>query len=657
MPPNHEEEKLEQLRRTMYSRKYSDQMGPRERRAFESEQSAVPEDWEHAEREREQGRVLTPLEAIMRPPKPSRVRGILKWTLAAAAVFFVCAIAFFIYYLYFGGASAISTRNIDIAITGPAEIPGGELTNLEINITNHNREALELADLVVSYPPGTRLNSDSCTSQSCRISIGTIEAGASTVVQVPAIYEGGVGQHASVGAELEYRLGGSDAIFVASSQYDFVFSSSPLSVAVSGNTQATSGQPLQMTVTVSSNSSQSIPDVLLYGNTPFGFQLTSATPAQTSTGMWDLGPLNPGDVKTIQINGVLSGQVGDNRVFTFTAGTSANATSSVIDAPLGDTTLAVSIAQPFLNLGISVNGATSPSPIAVAPGDIVDVGVTYKNNLSSEISDAVIVARLSGFPIDGTTIQSDNGFYRSTDNAVLWDKTTTGGAFTTLAAGASGTVNFTFQVASSSALQGIQNPQLDISVSAAGARMGESGVPENLQSTADAKIVVASDLTLKAQGYYFADPFGASGPLPPKAGVETTYAITFGVTNTTNQIQNGVVTAVLPPYVRLVGNYYLPASEKVNFASNTGVFTWNVGDVAPGTGLNGTSPRQVTIQVGFTPSTSQIGTEPTLLQNIVFNGTDASTGKSVQKNVADVTTNIIDDPGFESINAKVVAPN
>ncbi len=36
------------------------------------------------------------------------------------------------------------------------------------------------------------------------------------------------------------------------------------------------------------------------------------------------------------------------------------------------------------------------------------------------------------------------------------------------------------------------------------------------------------------------------------------------------------------------------------------------------------SPEQAAIAIGFTPSTSQIGQEPVLLQNIVLTGTDAS---------------------------------
>ena len=150
--------------------------------------------------------------------------------------------------------------------------------------------------------------------------------------------------------------------------------------------------------------------------------------------------------------------------------------------------------------------------------------------------------------------------------------------------------------------------------------------------------------------------------MPPKAEVETRYAIVLSITNTTNAINAGKVTATLPSYVRLVGNHYLPATEKVNFNGTTGTFTWDVGPIAPGVGLNGTAPRRVVIEVGLTPSTSQIGTEPVIVQDIKLTGTDALTGTIVSKKAncsndacgGIITTNIVGDLGFSSVNAKVV---
>jgi hypothetical protein len=67
-----------------------------------------------------------------------------------------------------------------------------------------------------------------------------------------------------------------------------------------------------------------------------------------------------------------------------------------------------------------------------------------------------------------------------------------------------------------------------------------------------------------------------------------------------------------------------------------------MGDVAAGAGVDGSQPRQIAISVGLTPSTSQIGEQPVLVQNVTLVGTDETTGTSVvRKAVPDVTTNLI----------------
>ncbi len=315
----------------------------------------------------------------------------------------------------------------------------------------------------------------------------------------------------------------------------------------------------------------------------------------------------------------------------------------------------MNVSEAFLGLAVSVNkaGAGAGTGATVSPGDTVNTLVSWQNNLSTGIVDAVIVARLSGIQIDGATVRSADGFFRSSDNAVLWDKTTTGGALANLAAGAKGVVSFSFQVPPSEALKNIRDPSLTITVNASGKRVSETGVPENLQATVSQRVLVASDLRVTAQGLYYANPFGSVGPLPPKAGTETTYAIVFTLTNTTNKIGSAKLKATLPPYVRWVG-IYSPASENLTFNQNDSTVTWDIGTIEPGVGMNGASPRQAAIAIGFTPSTSQIGQEPPLLQVIGFTGVDAATGAAVSRTLPNVTTNIVGDPGFSGTSATVV---
>jgi len=299
----------------------------------------------------------------------------------------------------------------------------------------------------------------------------------------------------------------------------------------------------------------------------------------------------------------------------------------------------------------------------VAPGEPVNVVISYENNLTSEVTDAIIVARLAGFELDGTTVRSNDGFYRSSDGVVLWDRSTSRDKLALIRPGDKGTVSFSFVVPSGEKLK--TNARLDISVNAAGKRLGETGVPQSLQAVTTQRITVASDFQLAAQGLYNANPFGVAGPMPPKSGQETRYAVVFTVTNTTNAVRGAKVTANMPAYVRWTG-VFSPSSEKMYFKGSsqnvpadspcrgfTEDICWAIGEVAPRVGIGGVEPRQAAVSIGFTPSTAQVGQTPVLLEDITLTGTDIVTGGAIRQTEKNITTNILGDPGFAPADAIV----
>lgn len=658
-PSDFEHEKIERLRRAMYSRKLSENIKERPRRALGDTDPLVGEEW---------GDDAEPLAGSRVAPRViGYTRKILWAFLGISIAFFIAALGFFGYYFAFGeGSNAAAPENIDIAISGPPQVAGGEPTKLQVVVTNKNKVALELADLVITYPTGTRSPSDfESDFPSQRIPMGTIESGGRRQGTVTAVFSGESGQNSSVLVELEYRVEGSNAIFVAQKSYDLELNSSPVTVSVDGNTQTTSGQPVQFTIGVASNASAPLSDVLVQVSYPFGFKFTSSVPTGDAGGLWEIGDLAPGERKTILVNGVLSGESGDERVFRVQVGTRPTTEVPSISTVLAKNSHIMEISQAFLGLSVSANKQTGTSAVA-APEENVLVTVAYQNNLSTEITDAVIVARLSGISIDGTSVHTNEGFFRSTDETVLWDKTTTGGALASLPPGAKGTLSFSFQMPNSQALANIVNPKLTISINAAGKRVSEGGVPQNLQSAVRQELRLASDLQLNTQALYYANPFGSSGPIPPKAGTETTYALIMTITNTTNRLTGAKVTGSLPSYVRWVGAY-APSNEKFTFNQTDGTFVWDMGDIEAGVGIGGNKPRQIAISLGFTPSTSQIGQQPALVRSIVLTATDQATGQAVSKPARpDVTTNLSQvgksssetivgtDPGFTPSSATVV---
>jgi hypothetical protein len=645
-----EQERIKRLREAMYSRKLEPLIKEKPRRELEVTPPPVGEEFLREE----------PLlqRSTIAPKTIGLTRLLIRWGIMAAIAFFVGAVGFFGYYfLLGGGAQPVSPGNIDISVSGPLQVASGSPTELQVAVVNRNRAALELADLVITYPPGTRSPVDLSTDlPSQRISLGNIEPGGRRQGTVSAVFSGIEGDRAAIKIELEYRLADASSIFVASTNYQVVFASSPISLAIEGNNETVSGQPIEFKITAASNADSVVKDVLVNMSTPFGFSLSFADPnGQKVSGgqLWALGDIAPGQKKTITVRGVVNGESGDERVFRFKAGTRTDTSQTTLAATLADYAHHLTVSRPFLGLAVTLNKDIIGDSAVVSPGETVNVSLAYENNLSTEVTDAVIVARLGGIEIDGATVQSSSGFYRSTDKVVLWDKTTTRGALGRIAPGAKGTLNFTFQMPTNDVLAEVRNPSLSISVHAAGKRVSENGVPESLQATAVQDIKVASDLQFIAQGLYYSNPFGSSGPMPPKANTETTYALVFSLTNTTNRIEDGVVTATLPPYVRWVG-IYSPSGEDITFNQTDSTMTWRVGDIDPGVGVNGAVPKQAAIAIGFTPSTSQIGQQPLLIRDVTFKGKDAATGATVTRLADEVSTSITGDPGFNSTNANVV---
>lgn len=652
-PPNadpvstdHEKEKIERLRRAMYSRALSPKLTERERRELEERGPQVGEDWVRDEPELVGSHVAPRTIGIVR----TGLQGII-W---AAAAFFVGAVVFFGYYFFFGeGATPASPGNIDISVSGPLQIQSGEPTELQIAVVNRNRVALELADLVIKYPKGTRSPTDLSTDlPDQRIPLGNIESGGRRQGTVSAVFAGKEGDRAAVKVELEYRLQNSNSVFVSETNYSVIFSSSPITLSIQGNNETIAGQPVEFNVTVASNADTAVKDVLLNTTFPFGFTLASADPKATGQNLWSLGDLNPGQKKTVLIRGSLSGESGDERVFRFTAGTRKSPTEKTISAVLADYAHHLTISNPFLGLGIVFRQDSGNSGAVAGPGETVSASVTYENHLSTPLTDVVIVAQLSGVEIDGSTVKSNDGFYRSSDRVMYWDKTTEP-TLANLAAGARGTLNFSFQMPGNEELATIRDPKVTVTAQAAAKRVDQSNVPETLQATAKGEVRIASDLQLVAQGLYYSNPFGSQGPMPPKANTETTYAIVFSLINTTNKIENAVVKATLPPYVRWTGTFS-PSSADISFNQSDGTITWKVGTVEPNTGVGGSAPKQAAIVIGFTPSTSQIGQQPPLVRSIQLTGKDMTTEQTVSRDAGEVTTNIAGDQGFLPSNATVV---
>lgn len=635
--------RVERLEQNLYSRR--SEVTERARRRLGAYGQDVAGEWEH---EKKEGDVM-PLAYKPRPQGKF-----------AAKTFLLLSFAFFLVaagvsaYLFLIGQNTISSDNIDIVISGPTTVDGGEEASLQITVTNNNTTDLLLADLIVEYPPGTRSAVDITKElPRTRETIGTIHSGESVQKSMRAVLFGEEGSAQSIRVSLEYAVTGSNATLHKDKMYDVFLGSSPAGLTVHTVKKANSGQEIELAVDVSSNASVVTEDVLLIADYPFGFSFVSAQPRPTfGTNVWRVGDLPPEGKQKIKILGTIAGQDGDERIFRFATGIQPDPNERAIETPLMTSVQSVYIERPFIGVDFSIEESKADEHIA-ASGKVLRANIAWVNNLQTAIDNAEIEVRIKGDALDKNSVAAQNGFFRSVDNTLRWDSQSND-TLRSITPGQTGFVNFGFATLpkSGAAMMALRNPEIILEVTVRGQRVSESNVPEKLESTATTRVVINTDATIAPRLTRISGPFINTGPIPPQADKESTYTVTWSLTNTTNEISSGQVIGTLPSYARFM-NVIDPTTESISFHEIGGLVIWNVGTLKAGIGGT-TAPREVSFQIALTPSVTQIGKEAEIMGGIEFTGKDRFTGAEIHSNARPLTTRLSTEPSFKPNDGMVV---
>jgi len=557
-----------------------------------------------------------------------------------AGIFFIVAVVFFFmalsvagYFFYFGG-NAVSVDKITIDIQGPTTIAGGDTVPFSFTITNKNPVAIQNAIIEMDFPSGTRDAKNVLQNYPHYVeNLGTLESGQTITRSVKAVLFGGAGQSLVLPVSFSYDTTGSNAVFKKNSSYALTISTTPLSVSVETLTETVSNKPLTLTLTVRSNATVPLSNVVLAGTFPFGFSVTSSSlPLNNSSFL--LGTLNPGTSKTITLVGTLVGQNKEQRVFHFTLGTANTSNNQSLAVTYMTQDATVTIAAPFIDTTLSLNGDTRTEAV-ITPGTYQNVSISYTNTLATSIENATVSIGISGSAVDYGSIRTTSGFYNSANHTIVFSRDTDP-SLATLAPGASGVGAFTFATLPAGGL--ISAPTVNFTISVSGTRVGQTNVPEEVSSSVTKTIKVATTIGLSASSLHSSGPFTNSGPFPPKANEATTYTILWNVQNKGSAVAGGAVSATLPSYVSYTNQ--TNGTGSFTYDSKSRTVTWNIGDLAQGANAQGA------FQVSLTPSSSQKGSAPFLTGAMSFTGYDRFAGVQIAATADPATTETKGDPGY-----------
>ncbi|MSU44575.1 hypothetical protein EXS45_00070 [Candidatus Nomurabacteria bacterium] len=638
--------RIEELKGKLFSKNYQPKVEHRDRFTRFS-RNDIPDVWENGNK--------AGIDSIHYREKFSMRTSIFK-------NFFIFSLGFFILtllygsYVFFVGGNTVSNDNIDISIMGNNFTAGGEELSLIVGITNKNSSALDLVDLVMEYPKSS-LNSGiggSVGTERFRESLGTIPAGAVRNENLKVVLFGEQGSVRSIKISLQYRVEGSNGIFIKEKNYDVTISSTPLNLSVDAPIEISPNQEITLNIKATLNATKSVSKILLKLNYPVGFQFRSSIPAPSlGNNIWSLGDFPPGAERNISITGKMFDVVdGEEKTFHISSGSQSSGDKSMIDVVFNSLSHTTLIKKPFIEAKFFVNGIYQREYTTNAKTPIQGE-IRWINNLDAKVNDLEIRAKISGNAVDRKTINANRGFYNSITDTITWDKNSQNG-FSEVNPGDSGSVNFSVSSLSLfSATDGIlPDPSININISISGKQLVAGYATTNLNNSDSGIVRIVSDVGFTSKALYYSGPFTNTGPIPPKVGNETSYTIVWSLSNTANNISKGVVHSSLPSWMKFKGTVS-PSDEDLTYNPSNKEIIWKVGRISRGTGISG-SDRSVSFQVAFTPSLSQIRTTPIIVNDAILTGYDDFAKVDVRVSKTSFRTELDNDPQFPTGGGTVV---
>jgi hypothetical protein len=479
-----------------------------------------------------------------------------------------------------------------------------------------------------------------------RIIVGKISAKEKIQKEINVYFLGEEGEIKDVAVSLEYRAESQNAILAKNAGYSVRISQSPVGVSLNFPKEIESGQEISVEVEYVSNSSVRMPDLYLKMEYSPGFRyISSSVQPVEGNNMWKIGDLSVGDRRSFVIRGLVEGQ--DNVELGFRALVGAGKS---IEKKYGSGSATIVIKKPFLNFAFK---SQNEDLSIVKTGQYVPVSIPWKNNLNVELRDVVITVRIAGDAVDKKTISVSNGFYRSVDNAIVWNPTSQP-KLKTIAPGDSGSVSFDFNIVKNLKISSSKDKNFIIVITGEieGLKAVIGGQAEPARSVLSREVKITTDLQFVEKGYFYQGAFTNTGPLPPRVGEETTYTINWSLSNSYNDVSDVVVRSFLPSYMRYV-NTVSPQGESITYNHITGEVVWQVGKIEAGTGIIRPA-KEVSFMVGLTPGPNQLKITPNIIGDVSYEGKDDFTGIVSRGLVRPISTMLDDEPGFTREKSAVV---
>jgi hypothetical protein len=528
------------------------------------------------------------------------------------------------------GENAPVSNNVLLLIKGPEELISGNETEYTVVIRNGENADLINVSLEMFYPSGFTFKiatPEPNSNTGNRFELPMVKEGKDGEVVIRGKLTGGTGEEKQIRAKLHYRLSNFNSEFSVEQSLKTAILPPNLTMDINGPVDVVNGQDTTYSVTFTNVTNQDYDNLALTISHPEGFVFSSSSPSPSKdNNYWKLPKLNSGSSATIDITGSFTGDVSEPKLVKAELGEIINNNF----APQLTSTATFRIIPSSLAITLTADGEDD----LVNLGETINYRINYVNQGRIGLNNLTITVNLEGPSLDLSRLQAENAIVSG--RTLTWKAATVPG-LNVLSPNESGELTFSIPV-TQNLTSNLKNQSIKAATLITADEMSKP------TKAADVVLKLSSQMNLTVNGEY------VSGAAPMQVGKSTTFAMTYLLSNSSNDVSNTKVVAALPLPPQAWKNVVIPEAEKnrLSYDSNSGKITWNIGDLPAFSGKF-SQVYKVTFHLEVSPTEVDRNKQMDLLSNIQATGTDSFTKQSLETPmIIDVTTTTIDDDVLNS---------
>lgn len=562
-------------------------------------------------------------------------------TLAAIAVLAALAAAAWGGIAVFGPSRAWTPEDFALTVDSPQSARSGEETTFTVRYRNSGPTDLSGVDLTMNMPDGFEFRrSDPEASAPGEWKIGDLAPGASGTIRVTGRVLAAPGSLMDLKAFVDYLPADFNSPFQTVATGAFTVVGATLGLTATSTDRVMPGEPVEVVYSWRNDGSEPMDDAALRVNFPQGFVFSNSSPGATvAPSLWKLGTVAPGSDGKVVIRGSFDSGAKGEEDFAADLGYMKGEDFVAQDS----TSTPVTVIGGDLVITTFVNGSSDASPVDF--GDTLHVSVSYANKSEAQLGNVSLKLDFAGDPTDqdgkgavATSSIADAAGGTVVGDSIVWTSKEVP-ALAKLQPGDQGTFDVSLKLAQTPYAPGVKDYSLALWVE--GTVGTVNGAAKGRQVTSS-KLVFPffSDLAFTAESRYFNDDDEAvgTGPLPPKAGEETTYRIFWTITNALHELDGITVKTTLPDDVRFTGKSATSAGE-LQYDADKKEVSWVLNRLPTSVGK-----ATMDFEVGLTPSDAAVGNILPLTGSASLDAMDTVAGGHIVRTADAVDTSLVGDP-------------